>query len=281
MFFGIGAYGIAIASARFDPTWGHLGLGVLAAVVLSAVLSILIGLLSLRVRAIFYTMITLAVAAAFQTLSSQRSDITGGDDGLTFSVPEIFSGGYHLFDQPIFGVEINGKIVAFYMIFSATVIFFLAMLRIVNSPFGRVLLAIRENVFRAEAIGYNTVIFRTIANVWSAVFATLAGSLWALWLAYNGPDSTLSFQIMIDILLIIVIGGMGTMYGAICGATIFFLAENYLRDLIALGSKATQSIPWLSTLLSPDRWLLWLGVLYVLSVYFLATGIVGRLRTRK
>jgi len=144
-----------------------------------------------------------------------------------------------------------------------------------------VLQAIRENTFRAEAIGYNTVIFRTAANMLSAIFATLAGALLALWLRYNSADTSLSFEIMIDILLIVVIGGMGTLYGAICGATIFILAQNYLEDLMAHGASATQEMPLLATLLSPDRWLLWLGVLFVLSVYFLPTGIVGKLRSLK
>jgi len=69
------------------------------------------------------------------------------------------------------------------------------------------------------------------------------------------------------------------MYGAICGATIFILAQSYLQDLMALGSNATQGLPLLSALLSPDRWLLWLGILFVLSVYFFPSGIVGKLRT--
>jgi branched-chain amino acid transport system permease protein len=154
-------------------------------------------------------------------------------------------------------------------------------LRIVNSSFGRVLQAIRENAFRAEAIGYNTVIFRTAAGMLSAIFATLAGVLLALWLRYNSADTSLSIEIMINILLIVVIGGMGTLYGAICGATMFILAQSYLEDLMAHGSGATQNIPLLSTLLSPDRWLLWLGVLFILSVYFLPTGVVGKLRSMK
>ena len=106
------------------------------------------------------------------------------------------------------------------------------MLRIVNSPFGRVLQAIRENDFRAEAIGYRTVVYRTLASVLSALFATLAGCLLALWLRYNGPDTSLSFEIMLDILLIVVIGGMGTMYGAVIGAVLFVIAQNYLQDLL-------------------------------------------------
>src|SRR5437773_12018757 len=100
----------------------------------------------------------------------------------------------------------------------------------------------------------------------------------ALWLRYAGPDTTLSFSIMLDILLMVVIGGMGTIYGAAVGATIFILAQNYLQKLMAVASKATEAIPLLSSLLHPDRWLLILGVLFVLSVYFFPTGIVRKLR---
>jgi hypothetical protein len=92
---------------------------------------------------------------------------------------------------------------------------FLVLLRIVNSPFGRVLQAIRENDFRAEALGFRTVTYRTVSTVLAALFATVAGALLALWLRYTGPDTTLSFEIMLDILLIVVIGGMGTLYGAV------------------------------------------------------------------
>ena len=109
---------------------------------------------------------------------------------------------------------------------------FLLLLRIVNSPFGRVLQAIRENPFRAEALGYRTVIHRTLANFIAAVVAAAVGALNALWLRYTGPDTSLSFAIMLDILLIVVIGGMGTMYGAIIGGTLFILAQNYLQALM-------------------------------------------------
>src|SRR5207237_10391745 len=119
----------------------------------------------------------------------------------------------------------------------------LALLRTVSSPFGRVLHAIRENAFRAEAIGYRTVVYRTLASVLSALFATLAGVLLALWLRYNGPDTTLSFEIMLDVLLIVVIGGMGTMYGAVVGSVLLVLAPNYLEDLMKPGPTAGQAGP--------------------------------------
>ncbi|AIJ45500.1 ABC transporter permease [Comamonas testosteroni TK102] len=278
MFFGIGAYGVAIASGKLGAGWGALALGLGAALLLSLLLSLAIGLFSLRVRAIFFAMITLAVAAAFQTLASQLSDWTGGEDGLTFKMPEWLSPSFEPFENEIFGTLIDGRIISYYLLFVLALVLVLMLLRIVNSPFGRVLQAIRENEFRAEAIGYRVVIYRTTSSVLSALFACVAGAMLAVWLRYNGPDTTLSFEIMMDCLLIVVIGGMGTIYGAVIGSVIFLVAQSYLQDLLRLGSEATASLPWLSALLSPDRWLLWLGLLFVLSVYYFPTGVVGRLR---
>ena len=278
MFFGIGAYGVAIASTRMGPGWSSLAVGILAALVLSFGLALAIGLFSLRVRAIFFSMITLAFAAAFQTLASQLSEFTGGEDGLTFKMPEVLSPGYRLSEVPFLGVSLDGRLLCYYLLFAVALVLFLAMLRIVNSPFGRVLQAIRENEFRAEAIGYRVVVYRTVSSILSALFATLAGAMLAIWLRYNGPDTTLSFEIMLDVLLIVVIGGMGTIYGAAIGAGLFLVAQSYLQDLLRLGSEAVSGLPWLAALLSPDRWLLWLGLLFVLSVYYFPTGVVGRLR---
>jgi branched-chain amino acid transport system permease protein len=226
MFFGIGAYGLALA------------------LLVSLALSLVIGLFSLRVKAIFYAMITLAVAAAFQTLASQLSDFTGGEDGLTFKNPTHFSpsfeplenplAGFSLFNFSPFELTLDGRLISYYLLFAVVLVLFLVLLRIVNSPFGRVLQAIRENDFRAEAIGFRTVVYRTLSNVMAALFACAAGALLAIWLRYTGPDTTLSFEIMLDILLIVVIGGMGTMYGSVIGAVLFVLAQSYLQDLLKL-----------------------------------------------
>ena len=278
MFFGIGAYGIAIASSRMGATWEALAVGLLASLAVSFLLSLAVGLFSLRVRAIFFAMITLAVAAAFQTLASQLSDLTGGEDGLSFKLPALLMPSTQFMDQPLMGVSVDGRLLTYYLLFFTALGLLLALLRIVNSPFGRVLQAIRENEFRAEAIGYRVVVYRTTSSVLSALFACAAGAMLALWLRYNGPDTSLSFEIMIDVLLIVVIGGMGTMYGAAIGSVVFLVAQSYLQDLLKLGSEAASGIPMLSALLSPDRWLLWLGLLFVLSVYYFPTGVVGRLR---
>src|SRR5512146_2268714 len=262
MFFGIGGYGIGLAAAKWGTGWARLAAGSALALALSAAVAFAVGLLSLRVRAIFFAMITLAVAAFFQILASQLSWLTGGEDGINFGLPRL----------------LQSRLASYYLVLAASSVLFLALLRVVNSPFGRVLLSVRENEFRAEALGYRTVVYRTVANCLGALGATAAGLLYAVWLRYTGPAATLSFDIMVDILLMVVIGGMGTMYGSVIGATIFVLAQSYLRDLMKLASGAASGVPLLPDLLHPDRWLLWLGVLFILCVYYFPTGIVGRLR---
>lgn len=177
-------------------------------------------------------------------------------------------------------MEVNGRLLAYYLLFLTVVVLFL-LLRIVQSPFGRVLQAIRENPFRAEALGYRIIGHRTLANALAALFAALAGALNALWLRYAGPDTSLSFSIMLDILVMVVIGGMGTLYGAVVGAAVFVLAQNYLQNMmgVAFGALNAAGVPFLVGFCRPDCWPSWLGLLFILSVYFFPTGIVGKLRS--
>lgn len=277
MFFGIGAYGVALALTHMGRGFDAILVGAGAGALLAAALAFVIGLFSLRVRAIFFAMITLAVASAVAVLVSQLSGLTGGEDGLTFQTPRTLGPAFKFGDE-LFGVKLNGKLLSYYVVFLGSLVLFLLMLRVVNSPFGRVLQAIRENDFRAEAIGYRVVFYRVAATCLSAAVAALAGSLYAIWLRYVGPDTTLSMEIMIDILLMVVIGGMGTMYGAVIGATLLVLAQNYLQNLMGAAGSLVEALPVLPQLLDADRWLLWLGVLFILSVYFFPTGVVGRLR---
>ena len=278
MFFGIGAYGVGLGFDSPTPSWGPMMLGLAAALALTLVLALIIGLFALRVRAIFYAMITLAVASSFAVLASQMSEWTGGEDGKTFDVPDLLSPANEFGE--FMGRILDGKVLTYYIVFFCAVLIFLALLRIVNSPFGRVLQAIRENEFRAEALGYRTVVYRIAANCIGAVAAALAGALLALWLRYVGPRTTLGFEVMTDILLIVVIGGMGTMYGSVIGATLFILANNYLKSLMAKAAGAVAGVPILEAALHPDRWLLWLGILFILAIYFFPNGIVGKFRQK-
>ncbi len=280
MFYGIGAYGVGLALASIGPTWGALFTGLACAIGVSLALALVIGLVSLRVRALFFAMITLAVASAFNVLASQLSDFTGGEDGRNFSVPEVLRPGFRLLEGEVFGRAVDGRLVTYYLVFLGSIAVFLLLLRVVNSHFGRVLLAIRENDFRAEALGYRTVVYRTLANCIAAVAATLAGAMMAVWLRYVGPKTVLSFEVMTDILLIVVIGGMGRMYGAVIGAALFVLAQNYLQGAMGGASQALSDFPLLAKALHPDRWMMWLGILFIICVYYFPAGIVGRLRAK-
>ena len=281
MFFAIGAYGVAIPLANNWVGWDAVAVGMVGGAAFAAVLAALVALLSLRVQAIFFSMITLAVASLAQVLATQLRGLTGGEDGLSFSVPDALSPSFRLLHARVLGVRIDGRLLTYYLIFAAALALFLLMLRIVNSPFGRVLLAIRENAFRAEALGYRVIVYRTLASAIAAAIAALAGGLMALQLHYNGPDTTLSFSVMVDILLMVVIGGMGTLYGAALGAAVIVLAEYYLQPGLQAVAGALAGVPVLPALFDPDRWLLWLGLIFVLFVYFLPAGIVGSLRRRR
>lgn len=285
MFFGLGAYGTAIALRTMGPGWEAILLGGGAGVLAALVLAVLIGMLSLRVKAIFFAMVTLAAASVMMVLASQMSQFTGGEDGITYQIPRFFAPANRLEDANgdvirLFGVALTGRVALYYFVFFSCLALFLVMLRIVASPLGSVLQAVRENEMRAEAIGYRVVAYRTGIFCIAAVIAALVGVVRAVWLRYMGPDVSLSFDIMIDVLLMVVIGGMGTLYGAVIGVVLMTLARYYLMDVMALGASATSSIPILPELLHPDRWLLWLGIAFILLVYFFPAGIAGTLMGR-
>lgn len=304
MFFGIGAYSVAIVSTAMGPGFDALAVAVLCAIATSAVLALLLGLLSLRVQALFFALVTLAVAFAFVTLVAQMYQLTGGTDGLLVRGPKTLGPLWQPLETPVYGFDIpafvatlasdpgkaidaatfklrfSGLTLMYYLSFVICLGLFLFLLRVVNSPFGRVLQAIRENEFRARALGYRTVLYRTAVVVLGAVIAALAGVLFALLTGYITPKSTLDFELMVFILLMCVIGGMGTLYGAVIGTALFILAQNYLQDLLRLLGDQLPADGWLAELVAPERWLLWFGLLFVLSVYFFPAGIVGQLRKK-
>jgi branched-chain amino acid transport system permease protein len=304
MFFGIGAYSMAIMLREFGASWPVVLAGIGVGQVLTIAAALLLGLLSLRVRAIFFALVTLAVASSFLVLLAQFYHFTGGEDGLRVRVPSEIGPAFRLTDTPwrgfnLFGfirkvlsgaaigeawsqsfynVRLTGRLLMYYILFSAALLLFLLMLRMMNSPYGRVLQAIRENEFRAEALGYRTVVYRTASVVFATCFTAFAGALFALSTRYVNPETTVSFSLMVFVLLMTVIGGMGTLYGAVIGATIFLIAENYLQDLLRMLSEAATNFPLLAALFHPSHWLLWFGLLFILSVYFFPQGVAGQLR---
>ena len=178
-------------------------------------------------------------------------------------------------------MQANGKLLSYYLVFWVVVAAFLVLLRIVNSPFGRVLAGDpREPVPRRGARLPHRLPPHDRDLDLGARARRSRALLSAIWLRYVGPDTALSFSIQVDVLVMVVVGGMGSLYGAIIGAALFVVAESYLQDLMAGLSTAAANaqVPLLPHLFDPDRWLLWLGLLFVLAVYFAPAGIVGSLK---
>lgn len=299
VFFAVGAWSVAIFMKFTSVNLVMLIIAVLTGIVVSVVLSFIVGLLGLRVRSLFFTMITLALAAGFSHLIVHASGITGGLDGISFLVPEFLVKKYMFLSEGK-DIELEGiKYILYYVIFVISTLIFFGILRLMNSPFGRVLQAIRENEFRTLAVGYKPVVYRIIVLCISCAIASVAGSLYAIWLSSAVPNSYLTLDIMISILIMVVIGGMGTLYGAVFGAVIMVVIESYLRsvlvssvgaegipapDLIAVlgnnffGITIHNIVDFLCRLTSPNRWNMYMGLFFVLVVYFFSIGIVGAFR---
>lgn len=273
IFFGLGAYGVAIATNHLGANFSAIFIGLICALFASLILSLLLGLLSLRVKTIFFALVSLAVAFAIMSLVTKLYFFTGGEDGLRVRLPRALGPAYKVTGN------LNGRHIVYYASLILSFISFLCLLRIVNSPFGRVLKAIRENESRALALGYKTVYYRTAAVVIAGLFTCLAGALFAVFNRYVDPGNTLDFRLMIFILLMTVIGGMGSIYGAVIGVSIFILAQNYLQDGLQQIKEILPDDSIIANLFSPEHWLLWFGILFILSVYFFPKGIVGRLRS--
>lgn len=276
MFFGIGAYSLALViyHSSSPPGYYHFLLAAVVALSLSIILALVIAFFSLRVKAIFFAMMTLALAEFADILAVQWYSLTLAEDGVSFKLPGVFKVSWT--GGTFFGLEINGRLMTYYFILLVSVLLFLAMLRFVNSPLGRVLRSIRDNEPRSVALGHRTFRYQAFSIVFGSSVASLGGMLFAMWLRYVNPESTLSTPIMLNILLMVIIGGLGTLYGGIMGAAFLQLAEAYLPEL----QKLTQSLLPNMTMIHSlaQRWVLFFGVLFILVVFFFPRGIVGTAR---
>lgn len=260
MFFGLGAYAVGLSVSRLGaPDWPHLLFGFAVAVVGTAVVAFLLGAFSLRVKAIFFAMITLAFAEFALILAVQLSGLTGGEDGVTPRLPAFFD-----------------RTRTYYTVLALCAALFAMLARFVGSPLGRTLQAIRDNALRAEALGYRTFLYQSIATAVASVVAGVLGGGWVLWVRYVNPESTLGIHLMLDILLMVIIGGIGTLDGAIIGATVLLVAQAFLPNLRAAGAALFPGSELAQRL--TDRWLLWFGVLFILVVFFFPRGVIGTLR---
>ena len=248
MFFGIGAYSIGIFMKRFEPTMLHFTYAVLATIFITAIVSFIVGLLTLRLKSHFYAMLTMALAGLFLVLAEKWRTLTFGNDGFTFRVPELF------IDRTNFYIICLAVMIGTFMI----------LRRFTNSPLGRVLQAIRENEQRTESLGYQVLHYKIAASVVSGVLAGIAGIFYAMSLRYVNT-SVFTMDITLDALLMTIIGGVGTLVGAIIGAGLIEFAHDGLTEL--------AKEHWIF-----ERWIIFFGIIYILVVIFFPLGIVGTLR---
>jgi branched-chain amino acid transport system permease protein len=276
MFFGLGAYAVAFLLGKYgSPSYANLVLGILIGAAAASVLALLISFLSLRVRTIFFAMITLAIAELAIVLATKLSGLTGGEDGISLRMPGIFSLSYSL--GSFMGLEITGRVITYYALSLTCLGLFMVMLRFIHSPLGRVLQAIRDNSQRAEALGYRVFVYESISITFGCVIAAITGGLYAMWVGYVNPESSLGVMtIMLDVLLMVIIGGMGTLYGGIIGAAFLKITQTFLPDLQSFAKGLFPGAELLHNFL--ERWLLLFGILFILVVIFFPKGVLGSVR---
>lgn len=249
MYFGIGAYSIGIFMKRFEATMLNFLLALLATLALTALVSFLVGLLTLRLKSHFYAMLTLSLSGLFLVAAEKWRSLTHGNDGFTFRVPEQF-------------IDRTDYYLICLLIMAAV---FMILKRFTNSPLGRVLQAIRENEQRTESLGFHVLHYKIAASIVSGVLAGVAGILYAMSLRFVNT-SVFSMDITLDALLMTIIGGVGTLYGAMIGAGLIEFAHDWLTEL--------AKEHWIF-----ERWIIFFGIIYILVVMFFPKGIVGTLRT--
>ena len=244
-FFGIGAYTVGLGAARLG--WTEPISGLFAAAFVAAIVGLISGWFLLRYRGLTLLMLTLATAIMLQEAGNLRSDISGGYDGLPgLSFDPLF--GYFQYD-------LYGHVNYLYVLGVLAVIFFFVR-RIVYSPFGHALTGIRENVRRMHAIG--SPVHRRLVTVYTiaAAIAGVAGALFTQTNAYV-TLTVFDFDNSAKVMVMLILGGTGRLYGAFLGAVVYLLMEDYFSKL------------------SPTFWQFGIGLLLVLAVLFARRGLIG------
>ena len=245
-FFGLGAYGTGLSLI-------HLSVPVPVAILIGIIISLLIafpmGYLAIRRRGIYFAMTTMAFAQMIYFIAFKWRSLTGGDDGL------------HGVPRPHLGpINLGSELVLYYFILFFFIVSVILGIRIIRSPFGKTLECLRENEDRARSIGFSPARFKLMSFAISAFFTSLAGGLYAL-LQNFVPLFALSLDTSGDIVLMILIGGKGTLYGPIMAA----MALIYLKNLLSS---------------STNIWPLFLGLLFVVSVMTFREGVFKELKEK-
>jgi ABC-type branched-subunit amino acid transport system ATPase component/ABC-type branched-subunit amino acid transport system permease subunit len=249
-YFGLGCYGCGMAIRYFSlSVWS----GLLVSMVLGALLAAVIGALAIKKRGVYFAMISMAVAQMFYFMAlSPLKKWTGGEDGLKFIPPLSLK-------IPFF-VDLQSPFPLYYFVYFIVGVSILVIWRILNSPFGRLLQAIRENETRTIASGYNVTMAKFFSLVFSGLFSALAGGLFCVYLGY-GPLSALYWLTSGTILLMTILGGMHTFIGPIVGVAVFLYAQNKFSWIL-------------------ERWELVVGILFMALILIFPEGIVGTIKSR-
>lgn len=243
-YLGMGAYLTAILATRLEFGLGcDYGVVMVLGILIGAATAAFFGLFALRATGVFFLIITLALGMVVWGLAYRWNSMTGGDNGI------------NVFARPVCGVDLAGDTVFFYFSF----VFFFATLAglylLVRSPFGRSLVGIRESEERMKMLGYNTWLHKYLAFIIAGGIAGLAGTLWTHLNGIVSPEDVV-LATSVDALLVVVLGGPGTLVGAIVGAVVVVFVREYLSTVV----------PW---------WQYLLGGVYVLTILFLPGGMMG------
>jgi branched-chain amino acid transport system permease protein len=243
--FGTGAYVTGIAIGQFGANWL---VGIVAGVLAAGAMAAVMGALSTRTRGIYFAMVTLALAQLVYYVALQASSWTGGENGLRgFTVSRVGIG-------PV-SIDFLDPVNKYYVVLAFVALAMWTLSRILASPFGGVIEAIRENETRAKACGYDVIRTRLLAFVLSGLFCGLAGTLSALHLSIVPLDS-LGYAMSGQAVMMTMLGGVGTFFGPFVGALAFLVME----DVLSL---------WTS------HWQLFLGAIFVALVLYMPKGIWG------
>ena len=248
-FFGVGAYAFGLAQLKLGAgLWGGLGIAVLGAALCGA----LVGAAISHRRGIYYALLTIAFGQVFWFVAIKWHSVTGGEDGLlNIKRPELDLG---FARWPLASNE-----ALHYFTLAAFVIVVLLLWRVVHSPYGRVLAAVKQNETRAAFVGHNTWLYKWSAFTLSCTIAGLAGALFAMAQQSAYPNVMSLHNSGFVVMMVLVGGGLVSFWGPIVGAAFFLLS----RDL--LGAYT-------------ETWLLWYGLLFMAMVLFKPEGIAGMWR---
>jgi branched-chain amino acid transport system permease protein len=246
MFFGMSAYVSAhtVKVLGWNPEFG-----ILAGAAVAAVLGLIVGLIAIRRQGIYFAMVTLALSQMVFFFCLQ-APFTGGEDGIQ-SVPR----------RALFGlIDTKNDLTMFYVVLAIFVIGFAIIYRTIHSPFGQVLKAIRENEPRAISLGYQVDRYKLVAFVLSATLAGVAGGTKSL-VFQLASLTDVAWQMSGEVVLMTLVGGMGTVFGPVVGAAVIIGMQNYLSGL--------------------GEWVLVVqGAIFVLTVMLFRRGIVGEIAAR-